>query len=417
MNAKKIIKLNFIIWLIVFIAILVGSAYFNYMLSLEVPNMVEYKRISSNGITFQELNKVKEKCSNLNFTGYAENTCNVKNKYEVIPNKDIKTKVVLTDENFFQLYPYKLIDGGKLDYLSVKNGNRVAVISDNLANALYKTTKIVGDIIIINDEKYKIIGVYKTNKSFTYSMSDDGYERIMIPYSSYRVSDKKESLSVDVFTIRDTVQNNASKINNKLIEVVGSKLSLYSMLNYTISKKISFQYTLIMCFLVGSCGIIYFIKLLIKYIKEFNQLIKDNLKNKYFWCLVKENTKEILINIGKITICLVCIVLIFKLIKFNIVIQDSYLPADNIFDFEFYRKAIVKNVQLVNAKENGFSNIYNRYLTNITGIEKIALVEEILAFIFALINGVALIKSKYSYSVKYNFNLLKNDTVKKFIGM
>ena len=83
---------------------------------------------------------------------------------------------------------------------------------------------------------------------------------------------------------------------------------------------------------------------------------------------------------------------IVVLIKFNIVINDNYLPSDNIFNLDFYRETIVRAMQITNANENGFSNVYNRYLTNISGIEKRALIGEILAFVFIVINGRVLRK-------------------------
>ena len=394
MNIKKIIRLNFIIALLVFIALFAVNMHLNYALNGNVPNMLEYKKINSDGISFTKFNEVKGKCKEVTFTGYSEISCKVKNIYDVFPGKDIKTKAVLTDENFFSLYPYEFIGGGKLDYLSVQNGNKVAVISDNLAIDLYKSTKIIGDIIYINDEKYKIVGVYKTNKAFTYGISEDGYERVIIPYSAYTLPDKNKSLSVDVFTTKETDKNTSEKINKKLTETLGSNLSLYNMLNYSLSKKISFQYTRILCFFIGSCGIVVLIKLLIKHFKKLITFFKENLKTNYFWEVIKENKKEILTLSTKVVLCLVSIIVIFSLIKFNIVINDNYLPSDNIFDLNFYRKAIVKNMQLINANENGFSNVYNRYVTNISGIEKTVLIGEILAFVFIVINGRALIKLK-----------------------
>jgi putative ABC transport system permease protein len=396
-NIKKIIKLNFIIGLLVFIVLFSTSTYLNYELNQDVPNMLEYKKINSEGISFTKLNELKEKCKELIFTGYSEISCKVKNIYDVFPGKDIKTKVVMTDEKFFSLYPYEFIEGGKLDYLSVQNGNKVAVISDNLAIDLYKSTKVIGDIIYINDEKYKIVGVYRTNKSLAYNISDDGYERIIIPYSAYTLHDKKEGLSIDVFTTMETGQNTSQKINNKLTKILGTNLSEYNMFDYTLSKKISFQYTRILYFSIGSLCIVILIKVLIKYFKKFITSSKESLKTNYFWEVIKENKKEISTISIKVFLCLASIIVIFSLIKFNIAINDNYLPSDNIFDLDFYRETIVKNMQLTNANESGFGNVYNRYLTNISGIEKTALIGEILAFVFIVINGMALIKLKWKH--------------------
>lgn len=385
-----------------FTLLLAVSIHFNYALSKNVPNIMEYKKISSTGISFKKLYKVKEKFKEITFTGYSEIPCDIKNSYEVLPGKDIKTKAVLTDENFCSLYSYKLVEGNKIDYHSVQNGAKIAVISDILANDLYKSTKVIGNVININEENYKIVGVYKTNNSFTYNISNDGYERIIIPYSAYISPNKKENILIDVFTTMETDENSSRKINNELMEILGPNLSLYNMENYTLWKKIIFQYTKILCFLIGSYGIVVLIKLLVKYFKNFITLFKESLKNNYFCEVIKENKKEILTIWTKVVPCLVGIISIFSLIKFNVVINDKYLPWDNIFDLDFYRETIVRNMQLINANENGFSNIYNRYLTNISRIGKIALIGEVVAFIFIVINGRALMKSKCRQTTKAN---------------
>ncbi|MFT8314416.1 MAG: ABC transporter permease [Clostridium sp.] len=400
MNIKRIIKLKFIISLIVLIILIIFSTYFNLNLNKNVSNILEYKKTNKslstndNGITFAELNKVKEKYKEFTFTGYKETLCDVKNKYGNSPGKKIKTKMVLTDENYFSLYPYKMIEGGKIDFLSVENGNKVAVISDILANNLFKSTKVIGDIITLNNENYKIVGVYKENQSFIYSTSEDGYERIYVPYTSYTTKDKNQSLFLDIFSTRETVKVTYKNINNNLIRTLGGNLSLYNMINYTTLKKISFQYAQILYFIIGICGIIFLIKIALKYFKVLTVFFKEKLKTNYFSQILINNKKEILFTSSKILLCLASIVIIFNLIKFNITIDNKYLPNDNVFDISFYRKTIIDNMQLRNANESGFSNVYDRYITDVTNIEKIILLGEIITFVILIIDGRLLLMVK-----------------------
>lgn len=148
---------------------------------------------------------------------YKETLCDVKNKYSNSPGKKAKTKMVLTDENYFCLYPYKMIARGKIDFLSVENGNKIVVTS---------------------------------------------------------------------------------------------------------------------------------------------------------------------------------IIIIFNLIKFNITIDNKYLPSDNVFDISFYRKTIIDNMQLKNANESGFSNVYDRYITNVINLEKMTLLGEIIIFVIVMVDGKLLLMLK-----------------------
>lgn len=399
-NIRRMIKLRFIISLIVLILLIILSTYFNLALNKNVSNILEYKKISKslntkdNGITFDDLNKVKEKYKELTFTGYKETLCDVKNKYGNSPGKKAKTKMVLTDENYFSLYPYKMIAGGKIDFLSVENGNKIVVISDVLANDLFKSTKVVGNIISLNDENYKIVGVYRENQSFAYSISEDAYERVYVPYTSYSTKNKNESLFLDIFSTRETAKTTYKNINNNLSRTLGGGLSLYNIVNYTTLKKISFQYTRIFYFIIGICGIILLIKIALKYFKSLAAFFKEKLKTNYFGEILRNNKKEIFFTSSKILLCLASIIIIFSLIKFNITIDNKYLPNDNIFEISFYRKTYFENMQLKNANESGFSNVYDRYITNVTNIEKIILLGEIISFIILMVDGKLLLMLK-----------------------
>lgn len=93
-------------------------------------------------------------------------------------------------------------------------------------------------------------------------------------------------------------------------------------------------------------------------------------------------------------------VIIFSLIKFNITIEDKYLPTNNIFDISFYRKTIVNNIQLRKANENGFDNVYNRYINNIANIEKITLLSELLIIMITAKNDRLLLIIKTNNNIE-----------------
>lgn len=103
--------------------------------------------------------------------------------------------------------------------------------------------------------------------------------------------------------------------------------------------------------------------------------------------------------------CLASIVIIFNLIKFNITIDNKYLPSDNVFDMSFYRKTIIDNMQLKNGNESGFSNVYYRYITDVTNIEKIILLGEIITFVIIMVDGKLLLmlksKRKQEWIIKF----------------
>lgn len=404
-------KIKLIVSFSILSALIIMSNYLNFNVNKSVSNVIEYKNINveNGGISFNELSKVKNRYKGIEFTGCKEMKCNITNKYDVSMQKDmkteqsIKTKIVITDENYFDLYPFEMIKGGRLDFLTVKFGDKTAIISDVLANSLFKSIDVIGSILKVDDLKYRIVGVYKENKSLLYSAAEDGYERIYIPYTSYSDQNKKDKYILDIMTTKETKNYDEKAINDKLSKVLNDKLSLYKSVNYTVSKKVVLQNIKLLYFIIGIIAIIFLMKLMVKFIYEASSFFMKKLKDSYLKEVVIINKKKVIIYAGKIFVCIVGIILVFNLVKFNVVISSKYLPSDNIFDISFYRKIIISNIQLNNANESGISNVYNRYLAIIGKTQRFIFLGElfslsvgIMHLIFGIFKGSSKGLQKYS---------------------
>lgn len=404
MRICRIAKIKLIVSFSILIILIIISNYLNFNVNRNVSNIIEYKNINngSSGITFDDLNKVKANYKDIKFTGSKEITASVTNEYGVSPQKDmkteqeIKTKLVLTDENYFDLYHFEMLRGGKLDFLSVKSGSKVAIVSDVLANSLFKSIDVIGSTLKVGSLRYRIVGVYKENKSLLYSAAEDGYERIYIPYTSYSDQDKKDKSFLDIMATSETKNYDEKAINDKLSKVLNDKLSLYKAVNYTISKKIVLQNIKILYFIIGIILIIFLIRMIVKFTCEANLFLKEKMKSNYLKGALANNKKEFLILVSKILVCILGIVIVFDIVKFNLVIESKYLPSDNIFDVSFYRNTIISNIQLNNANENGISNVYNRYLNIICSTQRFLLLGELLTLGMGIVNLICFV---YNYSI------------------
>jgi putative ABC transport system permease protein len=368
---KKYIKWKLALSSIALFVLILVCNYFNFMVSKNVSNIIEYKSNSENGISFNELSKVKAEYKDLEFSGSEEIKSTVTNKYGVSPDKEIKTKIVLTDENYFDLYPFEIIKGGRLSYLSVENGDKIAIISDILATSLFKSTNVIGSTLVIKNDKYKIAGVYKEDKSLLYTAAEDGYERVYIPYTAYNSENTQSKLFLNTLTTMETKNYDENRIGERLTKVLGDKLSLYKCVNYKACKNIIFQNVKILYFLICMTVIVFLISIMLKVLLHSIKFIKEKTKVNYFSEVIKSNKKEFITFGFKILLCVLAIIVLFNLAQFKLVIDNKYLPSDNIFDIDFYRKAIISNIQLNNAGENGVNNVYNRYLDIINNIDKV----------------------------------------------
>lgn len=371
MSMRSYIKVKLALSIIVLLTIIFMCNYFDFMVSKSIPNVIEYKSNSDTGVSFDEFKKIGLEYKDLKVSGSEELKAAVKNKYGISPDKQIKTKIVLTDENYFELYPFELINGGKLSYLSIQNGDKIAIISDVLATSLFKSTNVIGSTLLINNDSYKIAGVYRENKTLLYTAAEDGYERVYIPYTSYDNKKMQSKLFLNTITTMEGKNYNKELIEEKLTKVLGDKLLLYKAYDYKASKDITFENVKILYFLICMAVIIFLISIILKVILHIIRFTKEKTKVNYFSEVVKNNKKEFAKFLLKLLICVLAIIVLFNIAKFKLIIDSQYLPSDNIFDINFYIKAIISNIQLSNAGENGISNVYNRYLEVINTTDRV----------------------------------------------
>ena len=75
--------------------------------------------------------------------------------------KKIKKSALYTDEQFWNIYTYKFIDGHPFSEQDVKSNNRVVVIPLSTAMELFATHKVAGKHIYVDGEEHTIVGVIK----------------------------------------------------------------------------------------------------------------------------------------------------------------------------------------------------------------------------------------------------------------
>lgn len=96
-------------------------------------------------------------------------------------NETFRSPYLPVDYNFFKIYELSFLDGHPVSQEDFEAGAQVAVISDRLAYALFKSTQAaVGQEIFINYVPFRVIGVVKEAPT---SMKKS-FAQIYIPYSA-----------------------------------------------------------------------------------------------------------------------------------------------------------------------------------------------------------------------------------------
>ena len=94
---------------------------------------------------------------------------------------DLKINTIFTDPAFFKIYEYDFIEGSIFSEADFESGVRTVIISDRLARkAFHQTTGVVGKMLNMDRNDYRICGVVKSGSKLG-SMS---YADAILPYKT-----------------------------------------------------------------------------------------------------------------------------------------------------------------------------------------------------------------------------------------
>ncbi len=298
------------------------------------------------GITFKDYKKIIEDYNEgdtsaaivLEFTAVAE-----------LSQRSLDIKAVMTDENYINFFPCMTMKKGTfLDSNMVKNGEKAAVVSSELARKLYMTEDIIGNRLFLGDTKYKIVGVYDADIGVLSDLSDDGYERIYIPYTSFETDKNIDYLMANglrykygvVFSIKELIDRTLKR----------KAAYNYAERNYERYDIVTKQFENVLYLLLGLVCMYLLIKNIVAFLKQRVGFYRSKLRDSYIKEMIRKNiltiALDLLIMFGFAGILL----FIWRIVKFEFYVPSEYLPPDNVFDIGFYIEKIKAVIRQSNSQ-------------------------------------------------------------------
>ncbi len=306
-----------------------------------LPEVVEYAVLdSSNVISFSEADEAAYVNSNLTVNVLSRKTGDISTKNNTGLSE--KVNIIFTDDKFPMVHNINLLKGSFFSNDNPLNVSEKIIISDNLANSLFKSYDVIGNEIVISGKKKIISGIYIAENNIFSELASNGQETVFVSIEGQ--TDSPDSMEIE----RIYFKGLNGEINNMDIRefdvLTGEKLKYYQKTDLFSSKNLLKQMINIM-FLIA--GVIVILKLIFIFIKSFENIIYGLEKKNY-------NVKAINIRIN-IIICLIClmlIILIFALCTFKLYIPDGLLPEhDRILDIKYYYHYIINSIQSVKLLE------------------------------------------------------------------
>ena len=234
-------------------------------------------------------------------------------------------QIIGTNDVYRQLENMQLVDGAFFGNEAMNEKRNVAVISDELSNALFHSNKGVYNTVNLQGKDYLIVGVYKKYSRIRDFILDDGYEKVFVPITSTLMKDKKiEAVCIDGTYIEEMPKEQDLQKMQLGTDLKSDQSKWFK--EYTTIGQIPMMVLWIAVIVIG-----------LKYIYQegiacFRRTRQESRR--------KEKCKYILLTMGKTILVLGFIGLVSKLTFGQVYINASKLPEENIFDFMFYWKAL-----------------------------------------------------------------------------
>lgn len=326
MNIKNIIKTA--IWAIIFFIFLYITVDAIYKSSSDFPDCSGYVNHGYDKITYSEITEIQKDKS------YPDNvlinTQSFSSSYaQSYIAMFVPVGVISTDENYTNFQNINITKGA-----FNKNG---VLISETLANTLFKTTDVIGEKFYLFDTEITISGIYKSGKSFLTRISSDGKEYIIVSYNL----NATQNDDIDYLYIKSkTADGYFSTVDEiEINRLLDGKLNNYRKVSLTINKKIISQFKDILFFLLG----------LVIFVVSFKKLLK------FISVLInKENNKNIVFYV-KLIATTVILIIIPVIASFDLYVPANFFPADkNILNVSHYVNLFISFIQSQNISSYYF---------------------------------------------------------------
>lgn len=343
MIITKYSKLKLFLYTIIFALFMFMSISVRQQVISALPEAVEY--VSKNNTDYITLSEIKQAVNNSDDIM----TVNVQNRkngtaeaYHTSLLSD-NVNIILTDENYPEIHNINMIKGNF--FSAVISESDAIVISDSLANLLFKSIDIIGCQMILNGETKTISGVYENNESFVSDLSSNGLETVFVPV--YYQTDINDSTRIESFYVKGNNGSIGNKEIQELNALLNNKLELYKQNDLNSSKKLLVQLFNIIIFVIGLIVVVKLFSVIIKNIKKIVNYIIDV---KGFDNAVPSVNVKLCI-LGTI-LCIAFIIPIIVLCTFKIYIPEGFIPEhDRICDISYYYEYMMNSVQGIRLED------------------------------------------------------------------
>ncbi len=329
---------NASLWVLCIVFLLLTALFYlvTVPISDKIPRVIQYSRSRlSEGITFQTYEKISD-------DAYKKKLAVCREFDAVAADRLEEVKPVLINERFFEVHGI-YVGGSAITADHIENKIPAIVISDRAADRMSLDGNMIGQTVSLFGRDFTVVGIYQKSGGILDELSSDIYERVYIPYTTV---EGYEELSIDTFSASE---GSLSEEALTMLGLTESDPSFY--LKNDLKSKHDITENLWQLFL-SVISLVIAVVCLVHLVRLSRDTAKK-LRTEY----EDKSVKEIILgNKGYLLVRLLCAILLIGIpvtmilfFPLKIVIEQKYVPYDNIFDISHYFEVLKTQIRLNNT--------------------------------------------------------------------
>lgn len=246
----------------------------------------------------------------------------------------------------FPLYNGLVMEKGSFISKSQEDeGEMVAVIDDELAWTVFKSSDVVGKTLDIFGSHFRIVGVAKKDGSVISKLIDDGLPDVYIPAAVMLELDTTSR--VEILQIRTseggTLGQNISDVSSAL-QQTGKNSSSYNMSDLNLKLALMEEEPLLAVFIIGMISILILLSFAKNAALNIYHLLRNGCRTDYFSNVIRNNLKGVGANLLEIAASAAGMALVWLGIAFRLYIPPEYIP-DELINTAYYSNLLKSLIQ------------------------------------------------------------------------
>lgn len=265
---------------------------------------------------------------------------------------------MLINENYFDVYGIH-VGGSAITKEHIRKHIRAVIVSDQIALRMSLDGSVIGQTVPLFGQDFIVVGIYKKPDGFLHEISSDIYDRVYIPYTCY---DGYADLSIDAIAAPK------GSYSEKALPMLGltetdpnfyleNDLATKHDMIAALPNLLIFTFTLILSAII---------KTLSRIIKQTYHKLHEDYQSNNMPAVLRNNGFYILSRLIIVAFLIAIPITLILILPPKLIIPESFIPDDSIFDITHYLEEFKYTLQLFNTNlSNSYSYLNHFFIHSI----------------------------------------------------